>query len=97
MGDDDMGSLAVDDEGYALESNFELQQLIVPGRYAFVVAGHTHRPMVRRLNETWFINPGTLHRDHGATSAILDVGRREAVMLVVGPSGVTERARMPIG
>lgn len=97
MGDDDMGSLAADDEGYALESNFELQELIVPGRYAFVVAGHTHQPMVRQLNATWFINPGTLRGDHGATSAVLDLGRREVVMLTVSPSGVTERTRVPIG
>lgn len=97
MGDDDMGSLAADDEGYALESNFELQELIVPGRFAFVVAGHTHQPMVRQLNATWFINPGTLRGDHGAASAVLDLGRREALMLTVSATGVTERARVPIG
>ncbi|MFW5740565.1 MAG: hypothetical protein ACOC1F_09385, partial [Myxococcota bacterium] len=39
MRDDDMGALLADDEGYALESNFELQELIVPGRHGFVVAG----------------------------------------------------------
>jgi putative phosphoesterase len=97
MGDDDMGSLLPDDDGYALESNFEMQELIVAGRYAVVVAGHTHRTMVRRLNDTWFINPGTLRRDHGATSALLDIGKGEVVVLNVSASGTEERERVEIG
>jgi len=94
MGDDDMGSLREDDEGYALESNFELQALIVPGRYGVVVAGHTHQAMVRRLNDTLFVNPGTLRGDHGASSAILDLGSGQVQLLSVQPSGVQVRARV---
>lgn len=97
MGDDDMGQLRSEDEGYALESNFELQELIVPGRYALVVGGHTHQTMVRRLNDTWFINPGTLRGDHGATSALLDLQKNEVAILSVERSGVAVRDRSRIG
>jgi putative phosphoesterase len=96
MGDDDMGSLRPDDEGYALESNFELQELTMPGRYGVVVAGHTHRAMVRRLNDTLFVNPGTLRGDHGASSAMLDLTRREVLVLSVEHSCVKTRERLPI-
>jgi putative phosphoesterase len=96
MGDDDMGSLRPDDDGYALESNFELQELIVPGRFALVVAGHTHQTMVRRLNDTWFINPGTLRGDHGATSAVLDLAAGEVTMLTVDQSEVSTQTRVSI-
>jgi len=94
MGDDDMGALLSDDEGYALESNFELQELIVPGRYGVVVAGHTHRAMVRRLNDTWFVNPGTLRGDHGASSALLDLSAGQILVLSVQPSGVDIKERV---
>ena len=97
MGDDDMGGLLADDEGYALESNFELQELIVPGRYGVVVAGHTHRAMVRRLNETLFVNPGTLRGDHGASSAMLDLDREQVEFLSVQASGVDVGERALLG
>lgn len=87
MGDDDMGQLRPEDEGYALEVNFEAQELIAR-RHGFVVAGHTHMPMVRRIGETWFVNPGTLRGDHGATSAWLDLGLGEVWLLSVTHGGV---------
>jgi putative phosphoesterase len=88
MGDDDMGALRPDDEGYALESNFALQELIVPGRYGLVVAGHTHHAMVRRINETVLVNPGTLRGDRGSGSAILDLSAGRVLLLAVQPAGV---------
>jgi predicted phosphodiesterase len=87
MGDDDMGSLRPEDDGYALASNFELQDLVTRG-HGFVVAGHTHKTLVRRIRETWFVNPGTLWPDHQAKSAMLDVSKAEVAILSVDPSGV---------
>lgn len=95
MGDDDMGQLRSEDEGYCLEVNFEVQELVAQ-RHGFVVAGHTHRTMVRRIGETWFVNPGTL-RGERATSAWLDLGRSEVWLLFVTSEGVDVTERVRIG
>jgi putative phosphoesterase len=97
MGDDDMGELRPEDEGYALESNYEMQELVRGRRYGFVVAGHTHQVMVRRIGETWFVNPGTLRRDHGATSALLDPETRTVSLLDIEPSAVLVHQRVKLG
>jgi len=74
MGDNDMGSLLPWDEGYALESNSELQRIISSARWRIVVAGHTHRRLVRHFGNIHFINPGTLLQlDSAPTFAVLDV------------------------
>ncbi len=48
----------------------------------FIILGHTHHPMVKRIGDTLIINPGSCGqpRDYNpaASYAILDVGRREA-------------------
>ena len=75
VGEDDMAQLRPDDYGYALKANTSLQGLLGAG-WSVVVAGHTHRRMARRIDDVWFINAGTLHRDFGAGFLVLDlVGR----------------------
>src|SRR5262245_8335505 len=49
-----------EDEGYALTSNDALQK-VLDASFDLMVAGHTHRPMVRSLQGLTVINPGTLH------------------------------------
>lgn len=61
LGANDMASLKPDHLEYDIENNRELQALLAENRYSFVVAGHTHRRMVRRVGTITFLNPGTLH------------------------------------
>ena len=75
---DDMASLRPHDFGYGLDNNDALQRLLREGRYRFVVSGHSHRRMVRKLGATTFINAGTLLREHSPGVLVLDVARRTA-------------------
>ena len=69
-----MGQLRPDDYGYALEANTSLQKLLAGREAELVIGGHTHRRMVRRLGDVWFVNAGTLHRAFGAGFAVADLG-----------------------
>lgn len=68
----DMIGVKPDDEGYALESNFDLQRLLQDQKHAVVIAGHTHRPMLRRVGGLSLVNAGTLHRDYDPCVGVLD-------------------------
>jgi len=61
LGNNDMGSLYPYDHGPSLRDNAGLQALLAQKRHRFVVNGHTHVRMVRKLEETTFINAGALH------------------------------------
>jgi len=71
-GNDDMIGVKPDDEGYALESNTQLQGLLASGEHRILIAGHTHRPMRRRIGELVLVNAGTLHRDYEPCVGIFD-------------------------
>ncbi len=60
LGKNNMAKVRDDDYGYALDNNFELQELIRSGQYRFVVNGHTHYRMVRDFGGLTVINAGTL-------------------------------------
>ena len=60
LGKKTMAKVRDDDEGYALEMNFELQDLIKSNRYRFVINGHTHYKMVRDFGTMILINAGSL-------------------------------------
>lgn len=62
VGDHDMTRLLPYDEGYALDSNFALWELVADRAFRFFVGGHTHVRMVRRFDDLIFLNPGTLCR-----------------------------------
>jgi putative phosphoesterase len=72
LGNDDMSTLKPDDFGYALETNDALQRLLKRGDHRFVVSGHSHQRMVRKLEEVTFINAGTLLREHEPCVVVLD-------------------------
>jgi predicted phosphodiesterase len=59
LGENDMAKVGPDDEGYALESNLELQALL-RSDFSLVANGHSHRRMVRRFGALTIINAGTL-------------------------------------
>ncbi len=62
VGEDDMTRLLPDDEGYALDCNFALWELVADRTCRFLVGGHTHQRMVRRFGDLTVLNPGTLCR-----------------------------------
>ena len=60
IGRNDMMRLEPDTDGYALECLDELWQLARSRRYRWMIAGHTHVPMVRTVEGLTVINAGTL-------------------------------------
>ena len=64
---------------YALESNTALQRLLHYGGHRFVVSGHSHRRMVRKISKTTFINAGTLLRGFDPCVLIVDFDAMIAV------------------
>jgi predicted phosphodiesterase len=100
VGEDDMQRLGPDDEGYALESNLALAELVAAKKFAFVVGGHTHERMVRRFGDLVFVNAGTLAFDHAPCCAIFDVVHgRVAFFDLENPSapGPREEIAIPSG
>jgi len=76
VGHSDMQRLLPEDAGYALACNDELQLLLARNDLAFMVGGHTHRRMVRRIGHLTIVNPGTLYREHEPGAMILDCEAR---------------------
>ena len=72
LGTNDMADLKPEDYGYAIEANFELQELIRSRQYRFVVNGHTHCRMVRHFGDLTVINVGTLRSYAGPGLAMID-------------------------
>ena len=60
LGKKTMAKVRDDDFGYALDMNFELQDLIKSNRYRFVINGHTHYKMVRNFGTMTVINASSL-------------------------------------
>jgi putative phosphoesterase len=88
MGPDDMAGVQPFDHGLALESNHALQQLLREGKHRYVISGHTHRPMVRRLEALTIINAGTLLRDQSACCALADFDAGRVQFYEIGASGI---------
>jgi len=89
VGTNDMRRLTPDDDGYALQANVELQQLITENWHTYVIGGHTHRSMVRRVDSLTVVNPGTLLRRHQPGFAVADFSAGH-----VTPYSVDEHGRI---
>ena len=50
-----------------------LRHALGPGRYDYVLTGHTHRAEDRRQSGTRLINPGAVHRSGAPSVAVLDL------------------------
>jgi predicted phosphodiesterase len=89
LGTNDMAQLRPDDEGYAIEANLELQELIRSQRYRYVICGHTHHRMVRRFgpDRLTVINAGTLLRGHEPCFLLVELERGRVRALELGPDG----------
>jgi predicted phosphodiesterase len=72
-----MKTLLPDETGYAHSSNEELNRLLNESEYRYVIKGHSHRRMVRRLDDVTFINAGTLLQKHGPGFCIIDFKKQQ--------------------
>jgi len=72
LGPDDMAALYPHDRGPELSGNAALQDLLRAGRYRYVVGGHTHRRMVRTIDQTTFINAGAIQETREPCCLLLD-------------------------
>jgi putative phosphoesterase len=90
LGADDMASLRSGDYGYAIEQNSALQHIVREARHAFVVSGHTHQRLVRRVGGVTFVNAGTLHRAFDPCFGLLDLESERAIFYTLGGGEVRE-------
>jgi predicted phosphodiesterase len=72
VGEDDMARLLPDTRGYGLQA--VMMGVRFRDDLRFVLGGHTHVPMVRRIGELTFLNAGTLLRDQEPGFLIADFG-----------------------
>jgi len=89
MGPDDMAGVQPFDHGPALSSNAALQKVLRTRRHAIVVAGHTHRAMVRTIDGTIFVNAGTLHREFRPCFGFIDFDDSSVEFVELGPDWAT--------
>ncbi|MFC1743788.1 metallophosphoesterase family protein [Candidatus Riflebacteria bacterium] len=75
MGKNDMSTIHAGDFGYGLDSNLELKELQKEGKYNFILSGHSHQKMVRKIGDLILINAGTLYRNHDGGFLILDFAK----------------------
>lgn len=96
LGPNDMAKVAPDDVGYALESNDDLQNLLRGSKYRWVLNGHSHRRMVRRLGGVTLINAGTLLRYHQPCFLELDFDTGSGLVFEFDRSGRVGETPAPI-
>jgi putative phosphoesterase len=96
LGKNDMAKVTQDDYGYALDSNFDLQELVRSQRYRLVLNGHTHQVMVRQINGVTIVNGGTIQRDHNPSVVELDFTQRCARVFALAANGNITESGDPI-
>ncbi len=72
LGDDDMTKVGPSGFGESASSIFALQKLLHAAAYRFVVNGHSHRRLVRTINELTIINAGTIYQWHAPCFLVAD-------------------------
>ena len=95
-----MIAVGPEDSGYALEVNDPLQALVRAADVEFIVCGHNHRRMVRRIGPLTIINAGTLSRygDPGFGVVDLDDAIKVTFFECIGDRTVvtTDVVRLPL-
>jgi predicted phosphodiesterase len=78
LGDDDMASVAPDENERTIRYNHALAPLIDADKPEIVINGHTHRRSAWSFRKLTVINAGTLYRQHQPCFLIVDLTTREA-------------------
>jgi predicted phosphodiesterase len=90
VGDDDMAGVKPDHLRHDLERNDALKRVLAGPRFDWMVNGHTHRAMVRRVRHLTILNAGTLHRTDERRAVVVDFPARTATFFEVLPTGLSE-------
>jgi predicted phosphodiesterase len=72
LGAHDMAMVRPGDLASELDGNEPLQELVRTGRYRYVVNGHSHQRMVRRVGSFTIVNAGTLLAGDDPCCAVVD-------------------------
>lgn len=75
LGAHDMAKVEAHDQPQDLAQNAPLQELLQAGRYAYVINGHTHSRLVRRIGALTLINAGTLLEGDDPCCLVVDFER----------------------
>jgi predicted phosphodiesterase len=73
-----------------------LAKLLQAQRYALVVNGHTHEPMLRRLGSLSLLNAGTLHSRYRPVCSVLDFDAGALDFWDVSAAATQHAARWPL-
>lgn len=96
IGDDDLAGVKPDHLRHDLERNDALKRVLASLRFDWMINGHTHRAMVRRVRHLTIINAGTLHRNDERRACVLDFETRHATLFDVLPTGLHEEERLAL-
>ncbi len=88
--ENDMAAVLPDDEGYALDFNFELQRLLDLKQFSVMVNGHSHQRMVRSIDGLTLINAGTLKHDNDPGFGLVDFEAGRVQFFDISETAVTE-------
>jgi predicted phosphodiesterase len=89
-----MNNITVDDYGYSLEANDELQALLRRGS-RLVIKGHRHRPAIWRVGNLTLVDAGTLLTPDAPCALVIDAAARTLTPLRVSEAGVAADPAQP--
>jgi putative phosphoesterase len=92
VGENDMAVVRPSHVGYAVDANLDLQKLLKSKSHRFVVSGHSHEPMVRKIRNLTLINAGTLDRHDRQVCSVLDFDKADTKFF-----DITENEIVPAG
>jgi putative phosphoesterase len=97
VGDDDMAQVKADHLEFELQLNKPLGRVLRGARCDFMVAGHTHQTMVRRIQHLTVINAGTVYRRYEQRAGLVDfeLGNVQFYKLGSGRPRVEETIELP--
>jgi putative phosphoesterase len=94
MGEDDMNRIYPDSDGYEIESNLTLSEILKAKEYSFVINGHTHEAMVRRIQGLTIINGGSLCRQPRPVCSVVDFEDGSVQFFEITPDAVLRAERV---
>lgn len=97
MAEDDMNRVYPDTEGYELESNLALSNILKAKEYRFVINGHTHEPMVRRIQRLVIINGGSLCGQERPVCSVVDFDENSVQFFEISTNEVILAERVVLG
>jgi len=89
IGKNDMAEINPDDYGREIEFNPDLETLVYASGYRYVVNGHSHRRLVRKIDKITFINAGTLRRRNDPCFGLANFEARTVQFFDLNDEGFT--------